>query len=247
MQLVDADREGSALSSHGAVASEHSTGVSRTLRFAQATAAPNGPAQPLTPGGPAPNTPAEASAHVIAVKPTPLGNGVGASAYRLPPDVSFDTIRLVGHDLVLVQRDGSTIVLERAEADGGGAKPVPTLFIGDVEIPREALAAAFEANGIVPAAGPAGGAPASSGGDFSVTPGDIGDPFGISPLLPPTDLSFAPLNQRTIAPFLTNAVEEAAGALPPPIDLWGPRVSPPARCGEAGRHRRDRDRPGEPR
>jgi T1SS-143 domain-containing protein len=159
-------------------------------------------AAPLTAPGPA-----------ITVKPSPLGNGVGASAYRLPADVSLDTVKVVGKDLVLLQKDGTPIVLENAEAAPTAEKPVPTIFTGDVEIPREAIAAAFEANGIVPAAGNGGGgAPGSSGGDFAVVPGDIGDSFGISPLLPPTDLSFTPLTPRFVNPFLRDDTGAAAPA-----------------------------------
>ena len=49
---------------------------------------------------------------------------------------------------------------------------------------------------------PAAGPPQSSGGNFSQTPGDIGDPFGLGDLLPPTQLAFPEPEQRELVPGL---------------------------------------------
>ena len=118
-------------------------------------------------------------------------------AFKLPPEASIDNIKIVEIDgvktLALVQADGSVIVLEGADGISGSTAQLPNLLLGDIEIPQQALEAAFLNSGIQPAAG-AGQAPPSSGGDFAVAEGDIGPYLPISPLLPPTELSFEPLN-----------------------------------------------------
>ncbi|TIS63233.1 MAG: hypothetical protein E5W93_04015, partial [Mesorhizobium sp.] len=48
---------------------------------------------------------------------------------KLPANVSIDNIKVDGHNLVLVQPDGSEIVIK------DGALNVPTFIIGDVEVP----------------------------------------------------------------------------------------------------------------
>ncbi|MEI9915711.1 MAG: hypothetical protein WDN29_07785 [Methylovirgula sp.] len=48
----------------------------------------------------------------------------------MPANTTFDTIRVVGHDLVLVQKDGTAIVFEDA-----GDK-IPNIEIGDVDVPK---------------------------------------------------------------------------------------------------------------
>jgi VCBS repeat-containing protein len=84
----------------------------------------------------------------------------GETTFHVPANTTFDTIRIVGHDLVLVQKDGTAIVLEDA-----GDK-IPNIEIGDVDVPKVALEAAFTANGIQAAEGPSGNPSPSSGGDF---------------------------------------------------------------------------------
>lgn len=135
---------------------------------------------------------------IVKLQPTPLGGGLEASAYRLPEGATFDTVKLVTIDgkqvLALVQADGSILVLEGVGPASGSAVPgaaeevsLPNLLIGNVEVPREALAAAFQANGIQPAAG---GEPiVSSGNNFGDPVPDIGPGGRFGPLLPPTELS----------------------------------------------------------
>ncbi|MFN4140979.1 DUF5801 repeats-in-toxin domain-containing protein, partial [Aestuariivirga sp.] len=96
----------------------------------------------------------------------------------LPPGTQIDAILVNGDDLIIREADGDMIIVK------GGLKAVPTLVIGNIEIPSEALAAALEAGGIVlPAAGP-DAEQLSSGGNFWADPGTIGPAFKIRDLLP---------------------------------------------------------------
>ncbi|MFP9135964.1 DUF5801 repeats-in-toxin domain-containing protein [Devosia sp. XGJD_8] len=114
---------------------------------------------------------------------------------RLPATASVDQPRVNGADLEFVQADGSVIVVP------GGAIQGLTIFIGDIEIPPQTVAALFEANGIEAAAGPGGaGGAQSSGGNFEVPVGGIGDAFDIGDLLPPTALSFGERNFEELYP-----------------------------------------------
>ncbi|RWM26257.1 VCBS domain-containing protein, partial [Mesorhizobium sp.] len=120
---------------------------------------------------------------------------------KLPANVSIDNIKVDGHNLVLVQPDGSEIVIK------DGALNVPTFIIGDVEVPRVALIAALESSHVDVAFGADGsisaggnGAPGSAGGNFSVPPGGIGDGFDLTALLPPTALQFGLLDRRELFP-----------------------------------------------
>src|SRR5690606_31997150 len=86
---------------------------------------------------------------------------------KLPAGTSIEKVEIDGDNLILVQPDGSRIVIEHA------ALHVPTFVIDDVEIPQEALVAALEASNINVAAGPDGTLTAaaagseSAGGNFS--------------------------------------------------------------------------------
>ncbi|MER8696373.1 hypothetical protein NKI77_26000, partial [Mesorhizobium opportunistum] len=148
-----------------------------------------------------PEAPAEAKA---AAAPAPHEYVADANhVVKLPANVSIDNIKVDGHNLVLEQADGSVIVIK------DGALNVPTFLIGDVEVPRVALIAALEASHVDVAfgadgsmsAGP-GGSTSSAGGDFSVPAGGIGDGFGLSALLPPTDLAFGQPDHRELFPSL---------------------------------------------
>ncbi|MET3596395.1 VCBS repeat-containing protein, partial [Mesorhizobium shonense] len=124
---------------------------------------------------------------------------------KLPANVSIDNIKVDGHNLVLVQPDGSEIVIK------DGALNVPTFIIGDVEVPRVALIAALESSHVDVAFGADGsisaggnGAPGSAGGNFSVPPGGIGDGFGLTSLLPPTALQFGQPENRELFPSVVD-------------------------------------------
>ncbi|RWA79532.1 S-layer family protein, partial [Mesorhizobium sp.] len=124
---------------------------------------------------------------------------------KLPANVSIDNIKVDGHNLVLVQPDGSEIVIK------DGALNVPTFIIGDVEVPRVALIAALESSHVDVAFGADGsisaggnGAPGSAGGNFSVPPGGIGDGFGLTSLLPPTALAFGQPEHRELFPSVAD-------------------------------------------
>ena len=113
-----------------------------------------------------------------------------SNVVHLPANVSIDNIKVDGDNLVLEQADGSVIVIKDA------ASNVPTFLLGDVEVPRVALIAALEAGGINVAFGADGsisansGGANSSGGNFELPAGGIGDGFDLSMLLPPTALAF---------------------------------------------------------
>ncbi len=130
------------------------------------------PAQPATPGSaPAADGPLVYTADA-------------SNVVRLPANISIENIRVEGSDLVLEQADGTLITIKDAAAN------VPTFVIGEVEVPRVALLAALEASGVDVAFGADGsiavspGQPSSSGGNFEVPPGGIGDGFDLSDLLP---------------------------------------------------------------
>ncbi|WP_292471160.1 VCBS domain-containing protein, partial [Mesorhizobium sp.] len=122
---------------------------------------------------------------------------------KLPANVSIDNIKVDGHNLVLVQPDGSEIVIK------DGALNVPTFIIGDVEVPRVALIAALESSHVDVAFGADGsisaggnGSPGSAGGNFEQPPGGIGDGFGLTSLLPPTALQFGQPENRELFPSI---------------------------------------------
>ncbi|WP_018859614.1 DUF5801 repeats-in-toxin domain-containing protein [Rhizobium sp. 42MFCr.1] len=127
----------------------------------------------------APQT-AAASAHPAEIVPDQ--NNVA----HLPADVSIDDIRVEGNNLVLVQADGTEIVIVN------GALHVPTFLLGEVELPQQAVIAALEQNNINVAAGPDGsysahsGSP-SSGGNFDTIQQPPHLPPLIADLLPNTN------------------------------------------------------------
>ncbi|KQV68058.1 VCBS domain-containing protein [Rhizobium sp. Root1220] len=84
---------------------------------------------------------------------------------HLPADAAIDDIRIEGNNLVLVQADGTEIVIVN------GALHVPTFLLGEVALPQQAVIAALEQSNINVAAGPDGSysassAPPSSGAEF---------------------------------------------------------------------------------
>ncbi|TGU94005.1 type I secretion C-terminal target domain-containing protein [Mesorhizobium sp. M00.F.Ca.ET.151.01.1.1] len=182
------------------------------------------PIQLVAQAAPAEQAAAPAQTAPASAEPVPVDVGGGAPAaappaanaaheyvadasnvVRLPANVSIDNIKVDGHNLVLEQADGSVIVIK------DGALNVPTFIIGEVEVPRVALIAALEASHVDVAfgtdgsisAGP-GGSASSAGGNFEQPAGGIGDGFGLSALLPPTDLHFGQLDHRELFPSLVD-------------------------------------------
>src|SRR5690606_31876770 len=70
---------------------------------------------------------------------------------RLPAAADISSPQVNGTDLQFVQPDGTVIVIPNGAVQG------LTLFIGDIEIPADTVAALFESNGIETALGPDGG------------------------------------------------------------------------------------------
>ncbi len=105
---------------------------------------------------------------------------------HLPADVSIDDIRIEGNNLVLVQADGTEIVIVN------GAHHIPTFLLGEVELPQQAVIAALEQSNINVAAGPDGSysasaAPSSSGAEFQDSlQQDARDPTQLAQLLADT-------------------------------------------------------------
>ncbi|WFU07161.1 DUF5801 repeats-in-toxin domain-containing protein (plasmid) [Rhizobium sp. CB3171] len=83
---------------------------------------------------------------------------------HLPPNTSIDDIHVEGRNLVVIQADGTRIVIVN------GALHVPTFMIGEVTLPQQAVVAALEQQGVNVAAGPDGSyhaGSATSGHEFS--------------------------------------------------------------------------------
>ena len=190
---------------------------------APAQGAANAPAanQPAA-NAPAPNAPASNAAAGNAPAANAAATNVpheyhaeAGNVVKLPANVSIDNIKVDGHNLVLVQADGSEVVIK------DGALNVPTFILGDVEVPRVALIAALEASHVDVAFGADGsisaggnGSPGSAGGNFEQPPGGIGDGFGLTALLPPTDLAFGQPEHRELFPGLVRE-----NSIPTIIDL----------------------------
>ncbi|MDQ0559402.1 T1SS-143 domain-containing protein, partial [Rhizobium mesoamericanum] len=138
---------------------------------------------------------------------------------HLPADVSIDDIRVEGNNLVLVQADGTEIVIVN------GALHVPTFLLGEVELPQQAVIAALEQSNINVAAGPDGSYTASasapgSGADFQDTmQQDPNDPIQLAQLLADTQQPDPGLggrqdlfdDQPTISDTLTLSLTETEG------------------------------------
>jgi T1SS-143 domain-containing protein len=106
---------------------------------------------------------------------------------HLPAGTSIDDIHVEGNNLVLVQADGTEIVIVN------GALHVPTFLLGEVELPQQAVIAALEQSNINVAAGPDGSysasaSPSSSGADFQdgLQP-NANDPTQLASLLADTN------------------------------------------------------------
>ncbi|UIK04593.1 DUF5801 repeats-in-toxin domain-containing protein [Neorhizobium galegae] len=142
-----------------------------------------------------PNAPAAAPA-APAAEVTPDANNI----VHLATSVSIDDIRVDGANLILVQADGTEIVIVN------GATKIPTMLIGEVEVPQQVLFAALEDSGINVAAGPDGsfsatGRPDSSGAEFDDSiQGSQNDPIQLASLLGDTEFGDGGgLDDRTAA------------------------------------------------
>ena len=74
----------------------------------------------------------------------------GNTTVHLPAGTDTSHPVQVGNDLEFIQPDGSIILIP------GGAVAGLVIFVGDIEIPADAVAALFSANNIQPAEGPQG-------------------------------------------------------------------------------------------
>jgi large repetitive protein len=112
----------------------------------------------------------------------------------LPAGVGLDDIKVVGRDLVIQMPDGTQMIVP------DGAVFVPQIVIDGVAVPPLNIAALLIGQEPVPEAG----RPQSSGGNFADAVGDIGDPFALGDLLPPTQLAFPEPEEREIVPDLVD-------------------------------------------
>jgi T1SS-143 domain-containing protein len=126
----DFDAEGTAIA---AIAT--STGATDSIQVAQAEGQPLLPPDNIDPEVPTTLTVAIEDGNIA----------------RLPADTDISRPQVNGTDLQFVQPDGTLVVI----ADG--AVQGVTLFIGDIEVPADTVAALFETNGIKTALGPDGG------------------------------------------------------------------------------------------
>ncbi|MFB2566926.1 beta strand repeat-containing protein [Rhizobium sp. IMFF44] len=110
-----------------------------------------------------------------------------ANVVHLPPNTSIDDIHVEGRNLVLIQADGTRIVIIN------GALHVPTFLIGEVTLPQQAVVAALQQQGINVAEGPDGSVHAGNSTDsgHQFTDGQAGNPrtpLNLIGLLGPGDL-----------------------------------------------------------
>jgi VCBS repeat-containing protein len=109
---------------------------------------------------------------------------------QLPPGTRLDAIKLSGNDLLVTLPDGQVLVIV------DGALRIPQIKVGPINIPAPTVAALIADQEPEPAAG----RPQSSGGNFAQTPGDIGDPFALGNLLPPTEFGFPKILDLEVIP-----------------------------------------------
>ena len=122
---------------------------------------------------------------------------------RLPADTDISNVRANGADLEFVQPDGTVIVVP------GGAIANLVLFIGDIQIPAEAVELMFTTAGIEPAAGPEAGPDGAHGGFTDPGQQSVGDGFRINSLLANTEFGFASVQLG----------DQVDNNLPPTIEL----------------------------
>ncbi len=127
---------------------------------------------------------------------------------ELPPGTAIDLVLVKDGDLYLVQPDGSVVVIV------GGGTNVPTLVLSSgAVIPFERLEVALEgAQEGVPTAGPDASGPGSSGGNFTVNPGDIGGPSDFSGLLGASPFGDSGIEGDDLEKIIANGLPSIADA-----------------------------------
>ncbi|NTJ09084.1 T1SS-143 repeat domain-containing protein [Rhizobium lusitanum] len=136
---------------------------------------------------------------------------------HLPPNTSIDDIHVEGRNLVLVQADGTRIIIIN------GALHVPTFLIGEVTLPQQAVVAALQQQGINVAEGPDGSVHAGnntdSGHQFTDSQaGNARTPLNLIGLLGPGDIigggNGANLSgTQTRVPFIDQQATETASLI----------------------------------
>ncbi|MFN3620938.1 beta strand repeat-containing protein, partial [Sphingorhabdus sp.] len=112
----------------------------------------------------------------------------------LPAGVGIDDLKVVGRDLIIELPDGTQMIVP------DGAVFIPQIVVDGVAVPPLNIAALLIGQEPQPAAG----LPQSSGGNFADAVGDIGDPFALGDLLPPTALAFPEPELREVVPALVD-------------------------------------------
>src|SRR6185437_1634050 len=110
---------------------------------------------------------------------------------HLPAGTDISHMVQVGNDLEFIQPDGTVIVIPN------GAVADLTVFVGNVEIPADTVAALYQTNNIHPAEG-GNNNNQHAHGNFSHDAGGIGNAFGLTPLLGPNFLNFASNGPNTL-------------------------------------------------
>jgi VCBS repeat-containing protein len=149
----------------------------------------------------------------------------------LPAGVGLDDIKVVGRNLVIQMPDGTQMIVP------DGAVFVPEIVVDGVAVPPLNIAALLVGQEPQPAAG----RQQSSGGNFADPVGDIGDPFALGDLLPPTQLAFPEPEEREIIPQLED--EEPTTIIITPDQPAG-SVSATASVNEAALPARGSEPPG---
>ena len=136
---------------------------------------------------------------------------------HLPPNTSIDDIHVEGRNLVLIQADGTRIVIIN------GALHVPTFLIGEVTLPQQAVVAALQQQGINVAEGPDGsvhaGNSTDSGHQFADSQaGNPRTPLNLLGLLGPGDIIGGGNGRnlsgtQTHVPFIDQQVTETASMI----------------------------------
>ena len=124
-----------------------------------------------------PGTPPSGTPQTTTIELDAAGNTV-----HLPAGTDTSHPVQVGNDLEFIQPDGSIVLIPN------GAVAGLVIFVGDIEIPADTVAALFSANNITPAEGGQGGAGGSHGNYDDPGPKGIGESFNLTSLLAGNEL-----------------------------------------------------------